>query len=101
MLKTDGNGAAESPALPCGVYYLEEIKAPAGYRKTQSVYSVTVVQDITDTPAQTIRISNRTGSLLPETGGIGTAIFTACGFALMLTSLIFIIKKKKSETANA
>ena len=101
VLKTDGNGAAESPALPCGVYYLEEIKAPAGYRKTQSVYSVTVVQDITDTPAQTIRISNRTGNLLPETGGIGTAIFTSCGLALMLTSLIFIIKKKKSETANA
>ena len=40
-------------------------------------------------------VVNKTGSLLPETGGIGTTIFYVVGSILMLAALVLLVSKKR------
>lgn len=40
-------------------------------------------------------VINKTGSLLPETGGIGTTIFYVVGGILMLAALVLLVSKKR------
>ena len=100
VLRSDENGSATSPELPCGTYYLEEIKAPLGYHKSSYVFSVTVVSELVDTPPQTLFIANKSSSLLPETGGAGTFIYTAAGVSVMAAALILSAIKKKRQKNN-
>ena len=97
VLRSDENGNAVSPALPCGIYYLEETKAPLGCRKPDYVFSVTVVSELVDTPAQTLYIANTSSSILPGTGGTGTVVYIAGGVAVMLTALVFAVPKRKKQ----
>ncbi len=97
VLRSGEDGSASSPALPCGIYYLQEIKAPSGYHKSSDMFTVTVVQNLTDTPPQTLKIPNSSSSLLPETGGIGTYIFIAAGVVLMVVSAFLMLRKKKDK----
>ena len=41
-----------------------------------------------------VHIINNTGSELPFTGGIGTAIFYALGGALVLGAIVFLSRKR-------
>ena len=94
VLETDENGYAISPELECDTYHLVEIKAPNGYFTLDEMKSITVVpntvQDIT-----LIEISNRRGHLLPETGGIGTTVFTVSGMALTAVAFTLLAWKKR------
>lgn len=93
--------------LDSATYYLEEIKAPAGYNKLSARKEVTInaannnatVSDVTYVSGG-VQVINKTGSLLPETGGIGTTIFYVVGLALMLGAAILLITKKRM-TAKA
>lgn len=42
-----------------------------------------------------IVIANVSGAILPETGGIGTWVFTVTGITLMLFSTVYLIAKKR------
>lgn len=44
-ITTGTDGAGESEMLPLGTYYVTEIKAPAGYERSDKVYSVTLKED--------------------------------------------------------
>ena len=46
------------------------------------------------TPA-TIEVENKTGSLLPSTGGIGTTIFYVVGGLLMAAAFVLLVSKKR------
>ena len=98
-------------------YYLKETKAPDGYNAVKDNIEVIlgtgegedfvadnlVAETSTDHKTYVkggVEVENKTGSLLPETGGIGTTIFYVVGLALMLGAAILLITKKRM-TAKA
>ena len=107
VIETDENGKFEIVGLDEGKYYLHETEAPEGYNKLANDIEVTISSAYTDetysatysfTPANNegfIEVENKTGSLLPETGGIGTTIFYIVGITLMLGAAIVLISKKR------
>lgn len=117
---TDGT-KFEWTGLEAGVYTLKETTVPTGYNKAKDItfeikcdvpevvdaatnladWTVTgdgVTETIVDAVEMDIfegEIENKTGTLLPETGGIGTTIFYIVGITLMLGAAIVLISKKR------
>jgi LPXTG-motif cell wall-anchored protein len=97
ILTTDALGQADSPVLPCGTYFLKEIKAPTGYILPLEAVSVTVQPDVI-AEITYVYVGNDRGIRLPETGGAGTTILLVAGGLLCLTALLFLITKKRVAT---
>lgn len=94
ILTTDKNGWAISPDLNCGLYYLVETKAPAGYNMLEEAVSVSVTSSVM-TEVTTIRIANQRGHLLPETGGEGREWFWRTGVILMAGAGVLLVTKRR------
>lgn len=112
-LVSDGQGKFEITGLAYGTYYLQETKAPKGYALNEARYEFKIakgsysattggvtyesddpVSDKTVGGAQ--RIDNKKVTI-PQTGGIGTIIFTAIGLAIMASAIIAIKKRQATE----
>ena len=91
---SDENGLVAIYGLPYGQYYLVEIQAPEGYNLLSGPVEFTVdaSSHIED---NTLVVENISGTVLPETGGIGTGIYTASGLVLVAVSMLLILKKKR------
>ena len=85
---------------------LEETAAPAGYN--QLIKDITIVlkedgsatiDDAASTPeadrSLTAGVANSTGTMLPETGGIGTVIFVALGALAVICAGVFLVTNKR------
>ncbi len=109
---TDASGEFFVQGLDEGKYYLKETKAPDGYNMLSDPEEITITSTYDEadkanlqadykvnnsTPA-VIEIENNTGSLLPETGGIGTTIFTVAGILLMVVAVVLLVSKKRMST---
>ncbi len=107
-IATDVNGKFELVGLDEGSYALREINPPAGYNKLDKDIPVVITSTYNETdltasysytPNQNdagyIDVENNTGSLLPETGGIGTTIFYVVGGLLMAAAFILLVSKKR------
>lgn len=103
---TDGKGVARFDGLQAGTYYLEETAAPAGYN--QLTKDITIVLDkngsatidgFASAPGAdhslTAGVANSTGTMLPETGGIGTVIFVALGALAVICAGVFLVTNKR------
>jgi LPXTG-motif cell wall-anchored protein len=44
-------------------------------------------------------IENISGTVLPETGGIGTEIYTFTGIALLAIGALLLLKKRRSHSS--
>lgn len=111
-------GVTTIKGLGAGTYYLEETKAPEGYNKLRDRQMVALSADlkatvedgkykenVADDPATAdvdetftnsgVRVINRTGAELPETGGIGTTIFYIVGGLLAVGAGVLLVTKKK------
>ncbi len=108
-ITTDTTGKFVIEGLDEGKYQLDEIMAPAGYNKIAAPLEVvitseydednlTATYEINENAPATIEVENKTGSLLPETGGIGTTIFYVVGGVLMLAAVIILIAKKRMNS---
>lgn len=105
-IETDATGMFEIIGLDEGQYALRETKAPEGYNELAEDLDVIITSEyddaglsatyeINDADPATIEVENKTGSLLPETGGIGTTIFYVVGSILMLAALVLLVSKKR------
>lgn len=99
LVSPDG-GHFTIEGLQAGTYYLKETEAPQGYNKIQKSIKIEILEDGSikvDNNAITgdVRVQNKTGSILPSTGGMGTTLIYVVGSILVLASGIVLFSKKK------
>ena len=101
-------GKARVIGLDNGTYYLEEIEAPAGYNKLTARQAFTISDANFDAVTSGgsyvhsgVQVINKTGSVLPTTGGIGTTLFiTLGGLAVLAAGVVLFAKKRMSQIAE-
>lgn len=100
-LDTDTNGKLTVSGLEKGTYYLKETLAPAGYNLLTEAVKVVIgengaitVGDATTTSTE-VTVENNAGTVLPETGGMGTTLFYILGSVLVLGAGVLLVVKKR------
>ena len=86
-----------------GTYYLEEVETPAGYNQLTARQKFIISDSDLDavfsggifSTGSGVHVVNKTGSMLPETGGIGTTIFYVLGGLLFGTAVVVLVSKKR------
>lgn len=119
IITTPANGKVVFQGLKNGEYTLTETKAPAGYNKLASAIGVKVngQNDGTDTANATVTITynndngsnynqttsngvipvqNKSGAILPGTGGMGTIAFTVIGVLVIALGVAWTLKRKNA-----
>lgn len=108
-IETVEKGTFTLQGLKPGVtYWLEETEAPKGYNKLTSRIKVELQSGgalIVDgkergednLPLSQVNVENKSGSLLPSTGGAGTTLIYLIGAALVLGSGIVLANKKRAK----
>ncbi|HEM6157868.1 TPA: LPXTG cell wall anchor domain-containing protein, partial [Streptococcus suis] len=88
--------------LKAGTYYLKETKAPEGYALPSDKIQFTVNrgswgsgEEVNTTNFQQVKNKKIT---IPQTGGIGTLVFTVVGLSTMVFAFI-AMKKRQAEEA--
>jgi fimbrial isopeptide formation D2 family protein/LPXTG-motif cell wall-anchored protein len=110
---TVGTSATTINGLKAGVYYLHEIEAPEGYNKLTAPVKVTITEtkgedgkvtgvtytvgDTNQNTNETVKVENKTGSMLPSTGGMGTIGLTALGVGVVALGVLAPKKKKEKQ----
>ena len=124
------NGEIVIKGVASGTYEITESEAPAGYNKLTAPFTVTAKKlsqtsthtttyldkdgNITKTETETKVdvnldkiaatvhvIVNKTGSMLPSTGGMGTTMFYMLGGAVVIAAVVLLlVKKRKKYTAE-
>lgn len=100
-ITTPSNGKFVIQGLDADTYYLTETEAPKGYNKLASPITIVIAEDgkVTSNGSEvtTVNVENKTGTLLPSTGGMGTTIIYMAGAILVIASGIVLVSKKKSK----
>lgn len=111
--------------LDDGVYRLEETETPEGYNTMNPnplEFTISATHHVTDDNPQLLTLSgkaetgdvtfvdnlvdaslttnivNKSGSSLPETGGMGTTVLYAAGTLMILAAAAFLVMKKKADS---
>ena len=104
-LASNKDGQFMIEGLAYGKYKLEEIQAPKGYA-TQGDVEFTIakgettdvnIKYVTTDKAENAKQVINKKVTIPQTGGIGTIIFTAIGLAIMASAIIAIKKRQATE----
>ena len=118
-ITTPENGKVDFQGLKNGEYTLTETEAPAGYNKLASAIGVKVdgQNNGTDTTNATVTITynndngndynqtasngvipvqNKSGAILPGTGGMGTIAFTVIGVLVIALGVAWTLKRKNA-----
>ena len=105
-ITTTDTGKFNITGLKPGTYYLKEIAAPKGYNLLAAPTTVEVTSDgiikvkkgevMEETSV--VNVENKSGTILPSTGGMGTTIFYIAGAFLVLISGVVLIAKKRTDS---
>lgn len=100
------NGQVRVVGFDNGTYYLEETVAPDGYNKLTARQKFIISDGNLDavyndgifSTGSGVHVVNKTGSMLPETGGMGTYIFAIAGAVIMIgTGVVLFSRKRMSQ----
>lgn len=103
------NGKVTVSGFDNGTYYLEETVAPVGYNKLSSRQSFTISgknlsayfsEEGVYTTGSGVWVVNQSGTMLPETGGMGTTLFYVFGVVLVAAAGILLVTKKRMTAEN-
>ncbi|MBR5023279.1 MAG: SpaH/EbpB family LPXTG-anchored major pilin [Oscillospiraceae bacterium] len=89
--------------LDNGIYFLEETKAPNGFNAITTRQKFTIADNNLDaiitggivSTNSGVQVVNHTGTMLPETGGMGTVLFITIGTILALGAGVVLVTKKR------
>lgn len=100
-ITTNKSGKFTIKGLGAGTYYLTETKQPAGYNKLKNPVTVVIDNDgnvkVDDANADPVEVENKTGTVLPSTGGAGTTMIYLIGGALVLGSGVVLVTKRRAK----
>ena len=111
---TDNNGKLQFTGLKEGTYKVKEIKAPTGYNLLKDPITVTISATYDEntgileswkvnnanaqgTTVPVITVENNKGVTLPETGGMGTVLFTVFGVAIVALGATWYVKSNRKS----
>lgn len=108
-ITTNDTGKFSIQGLKPGVYWLEETAAPKGYNKLAKRIEVEIKQDgtlivdkksidETNLPISQVNVENKSGTLLPSNGGMGTTMIYLVGAVLVLGSGIVLASKRRANS---
>lgn len=96
---TPDNGRFTIQGLGAGTYYLTEIQQPAGYNKLSGPVTVVIDENekvrVGESEANPVKVENKSGTVLPSTGGAGTTMIYLIGGALVLGSCVVLVTKRR------
>ena len=105
-ITTNNTGKFSIQGLKPGTYWLEETAAPKGYNKLAKRIKVVINDDGTlivdgkdkndkGIPISQVDVENKSGTVLPSTGGAGTTMIYLIGGALVLGSGVVLVTKRR------
>lgn len=98
------NGHVRVEGFDNGTYYLEEITTPEGYNQLSGRQAFTISGKNLDAIIGTdnivstgsgVHVVNQSGTMLPETGGMGTTLFYVLGGVLVIGAGVALVTKKR------
>lgn len=100
--KTNDEGKVTFTGFAAGTYYIKETVAPTGYSLNSTVFTVVISDSGVITYDGNSSVAyltvEDTPIVLPQTGGMGTMVFTIVGASLIVCAgVLFIVARKKKS----
>lgn len=102
-ITSPNSGEFTIQGLGAGTYYLTETQQPAGYNKLANAIKVEITNDRKVqvekpeglTTVDKVEVENKSGTVLPSTGGAGTTMIYLIGAVLVLGSGVVLATKRR------